>query len=84
MIVTVKSEGKRFKIPFPTRLLTSKLVLRIIKRVCIKNIDEDQIKYLEAIDFDSISNSMKLLKKYKGLKIVDIKSKDGDIIEIIV
>lgn len=84
MIVTVKSEGKRFKVPFPTRLLTSKLVLRIIKRVCIKNADEAQKKYLEDIDFNSISNSMKLLKKYKGLKIVDIKSKDGDVIEIII
>lgn len=84
MIVTVNSEGKRFKVPFPTRLLTSKLVLRIIKRVCIKNADESQKKYLEDIDFNSISNSMKLLKKYKGLKIVDIKSKDGDVIEIIV
>ncbi|MBU5591821.1 hypothetical protein KQI89_08585 [Clostridium sp. MSJ-4] len=84
MIIIIKAEGRKFKIPLPTRLLTSKFVLRIIKRECIKNMDEDQMKYLEVIDFDSISHSMRLLRKYKGLKIVDIKSKDGEAVEIIV
>lgn len=53
-------------------------------KVNVKYINPKDKKYVEQIDFNAISNNFKLLKGHKGLKIVDIKSKDGSEVTITV
>lgn len=84
MIVKIKDEdGKRFCIPVPMWIIRLGLSRFVIKRIK-KHIKDDDLKFLDTIDFKALSKSFKELKKYKGLKMVDIKSGDGESIEIII
>lgn len=84
MIVKIKDkDGKRFCIPVPIwiiRLGLSRYVINMIK----KHVKDDGLNFLGTIDFKALSKSFRELKKYKGLKMVDIKSGNGESVEIIV
>ncbi|MDF2673922.1 MAG: hypothetical protein K0R09_2187 [Clostridiales bacterium] len=76
-------EGKKFWIPLPMWMIRLGLSSATI-RIATKNLREENKKYIEQIDFRALSQNIKELKKYKGLKIVDIKSKDGTKVTITV
>jgi hypothetical protein len=46
--------------------------------------NEEKLRYLESIDFNLLSNNVRYLREYRGLKLVEVRSKDGDEVTIIV
>lgn len=80
-----EKEGKRYFIPVPISLVRAGLFFSSAgMKIAKKHIDEDTMKYIETIDFKILSQQFKYLQKYKGLRLVDVKSKDGDEVTIIV
>jgi hypothetical protein len=49
----------------------------------LKNIKE-KVHCIDEIDFIALRESLDILKRYKGLKILDVKSNDGTQVQIIV
>lgn len=86
MKINIRTEtGKRFYLPAPMWIV--KLGLRLGNagiRIAGKHINEETKAQLQQIDFRELSRQFEELNKYKGLKIVEIKSKDGSEITITV
>jgi len=81
MRIYVKAEGRSFFIPFP--LIFAKWGMSLVNTPLImKNIPEDERKYVEMIDFKELSRCLYILKEYKGLTLVDVKAKDGTVVKI--
>lgn len=77
MKIYIKDEdGKKYHIPLPIWVIKLGLSNTTIK-IATKNLSPENKKQLEQINFKELSRSFGELKEYKGLKIVDIKSKDG-------
>lgn len=76
--------GRKFFIPVPLSIAGAacKIADFIFKRVD-KHIDNQTKEILDCIDFDELAKSLKYLKGYKGLKIVEVRSKQGDEVTII-
>lgn len=53
-------------------------------RIARKRIPEEHMSYIENIDFRELKKAVDVLKRYKGLNLVDIKVKDGTEVKIIV
>ncbi|WP_027633184.1 hypothetical protein [Clostridium hydrogeniformans] len=86
-IVIKNKERKRpIKIPVPLSLVTVSLRVSkpLIYRVARKEDDEKLKKILDCINFDLLCRSIKDLKGFKGLNIVEIKEKSGTEIKITV
>jgi hypothetical protein len=77
------NDGKKFRIPLPLWMISLGLSNTTIK-IATKNLKPEDKKYLEQIDFGALSQNIGELKQYKGLKIVDVKSKDGTEVTITV
>ncbi|MBL4932191.1 hypothetical protein [Clostridium paridis] len=81
MRIYVKAEGRRYFIPVP--LVFAKWGMSLVKSPFImKNIPENERKYVEMIDFNELAKCLYILKEYKGLTLIDVKAKDGTIVEI--
>jgi hypothetical protein len=84
--IYVKLQGRRgFKIPAPIGLIKAILGfggfgLSIAKRY----ISEDQMQYVNSIDFRELGKSLDVLKHYKGLKIVEVRAIDGTEVNIVI
>ena len=76
MKIVVKTPELRFKIRLYLPLSLSAFVLKKVGRATTK-------KYAD-IDFSMMAKSLHILKKYKGLKLVEVRSKDGTEINIVV
>lgn len=76
--------GRKFFIPVPLSIAGAacKIVEFVFKRID-KHIDAQTKEILDCIDFNELSKSLKYLKGYKGLKMVEVKSKEGDEVTII-
>lgn len=75
MKVYIKTNKIGFTIPVPNALL--KFGISIMKAPFIqKYIAEKDKKYINIIDFEKLSDCVDILREYKGLKIVDVQSKD--------
>ncbi|GIM29139.1 hypothetical protein CPJCM30710_18050 [Clostridium polyendosporum] len=76
--------GRKFFIPVPLSIAGAacKIANFVFKRVD-KHIDAQTKEILDCIDFDELARSLKHLKGYKGLKMVEVKSQEGDKITII-
>lgn len=76
MRVYIKTSKIGFTIPVPNALL--KFGISIMKSPFIqKYIPEKDKNYVNTIDFKNFSGCVDILKEYKGLRIVDVQSKDG-------
>lgn len=76
MRIYVKSGWKRFVIPVPFMFL--RLGASILKSPwTIKYIPEENRKYVDMIDFKQLLKCIGVLKGYSGLRIVEVKTKDG-------
>jgi len=72
-------------IPAPICLLKTAISLGNFGMfVSKKYISKEQMKYIENIDFRELINSVDVLKNYKGLKMVEVNSKDGTGITVVV
>lgn len=84
MRIYIKTDdGKKFHIPLPMWAIKLGLSKPVIS-MAAKHIKDDDLKYLDAINFDALSGCIGELKEYKGLNIVDIKSSDGTEVNITV
>lgn len=86
MKIYFKTEnGRRYFIPAPIWLIKAGLSTGGFGvRIAKKHIPEDQISYIENIDFGELKKAVDVLKKYKGLNMVDVKTKDGTEVRIII
>lgn len=76
MRIKIKTSGKSFFIPFPLGL--AKLGISIAGMPFVtKRISEKNRKYIDIINFNELAKCINDLKKYKGLRIVEVKAKDG-------
>lgn len=79
MRIVVKSKDTNFNIPVPMFFVTTAIKSgKIVGLLDNKNIDDRTKKILNSIDFSLIARNFKDLKKYKGLNLVEVKSKDGN------
>lgn len=74
-----QSNGKTFHIPVPLSIAgfgcnLADFVLKVSK----KYMSKEQQEYMDYIDFKKLSLSLKDLKGYHGLKLVDIKTMNGE------
>lgn len=77
--------GRRYFIPAPIWLVKAGLGMgNFGVRIAKKHIPEDQIAYVESIDFRKLKVAIDVLKEYKGLNMVDIKAKDGTEVKIVI
>ena len=47
-------------------------------------VSDKQKEVLDCIDFKVLAKSIKVLKNYKGLKIIEVRSKEGEEVSIII
>lgn len=81
MRIYIKSGKMRFMVPMPNAFL--KLGLSIAKTSFVQMyIPEKDKKYVSTDMLEKLSSCIDIFKKYKGLKIVDVQSKDGDHVSI--
>lgn len=74
-------DGKRFWLPVPywaLKLGTGRIVEDIIR----KSVPLEQRVYIDCVDFSKLHLRIDVLKQYRGLEIVDIKAKDGTLVNI--
>jgi hypothetical protein len=84
MKIYVKGRGRLgLRLPVPFWLIKIGLSETFIKLVT-KNVTKEQRKYVDAIDFKLLSQSIGELKKYRGLALVDVKSHDGNEVRILI
>jgi hypothetical protein len=80
-----EGEGRRYMIPAPLWLVKAALgVGGFGVSAARKYISEEQRVYYDSIDFKELRKGFDILKEYKGLTLVDIKSKDGTELRIII
>jgi hypothetical protein len=75
--------GKTFFIPVPLSVACFCLNFSsfIIKK-SQKYIPESSMEYIDCIDFKVLSKSLRELKHYRGLELVNVQSSDGTIVKI--
>jgi len=83
MKVIIESKGRKFKLYVPMFILTSGI--RLTKFIDKKYSTDDEsdksiknsIKYIDYIDINIIIDTIKELKNYKGLTLVEVRASDG-------
>lgn len=85
MKIYLRQQNKRrYCIPVPLPLFLIRLVFsNSLKRLILKNLNTDAKKYIEQLDFDILLMAITDIKKYKGLKLVEVKSHTGEEVTII-
>jgi hypothetical protein len=86
MRIYVKTnDGKVIRIPAPLWLVKGALGLGNFGVIIARRYGpEESRQYIDMIDFHELRKGFDILKEYKGLKLVDVKSGDGTIVEIII
>jgi len=69
--------GKRIRIIFPISFIA--FVIKFIPKFVFRYIPKDDhtVPNIEEINFNELSRAFYQLRKYKGLKLVEVKSRDG-------
>ncbi|MCR3761407.1 hypothetical protein KYB31_20750 [Clostridium felsineum] len=81
MRVYVKNNNIRFIIPVPNFLIRFSMNF-LSKPSIIEKIPKENRKYVEMIDFKELYKCIDLIKEYKGLRIVEVKDKNGNEVSI--
>ncbi|MEL7566246.1 MAG: hypothetical protein AAGU27_15365 [Dehalobacterium sp.] len=78
-----EKSGKRFFIPVPLSIagLGCRIAAYAIEKSG-KYLDQRQRDIIDCIDFDELARSIKYLRGYRGLKLLEVTSKDGDEVTI--
>lgn len=77
--------GRRYFIPAPMWVVKAALGMGGFgMRIALRHMPEDQRIYVENIDFRELKKAMNVLKGYKGLNLIDVKTSDGTEVRIIV
>lgn len=78
-----EKNGRRFFIPIP--LSVASLGCQIASYVIEKSgnkLNQKQREIIDCIDFHELAKSLKYLRGYRGLKLVEVTSSDGDEVTI--
>jgi hypothetical protein len=79
------SAGRVIRFPLPMSLVKFGLSLGDVGiRIARKHVDEETIKLMESVDLRMLSAVIGDLRDYKGLQIVDIRSRNGEEVRIVV
>jgi hypothetical protein len=79
------NNGRSFRIPAPLGLVKGLLGLGGFGvSIARRYIPEEQRQYVDCIDFDELSKGFDVLRDYKGLKIVEVKSQDGTEVTVVI
>lgn len=82
MRVYIRQNGRTWP-PIPCPLWLIKLGIRTCNSDLIRRyIPEDSKRYIDALDFAEIDKALRILKEYKGLKLVEVSSNDGNQVTI--
>lgn len=74
-----QSNGRTFHIPVPLSVAGFGCNLAdFVIRVSKKYMSAQEQEYMDCIDFKKLSLSLKELKGYHGLKLVDVKTLNGE------
>ncbi|HML38707.1 MAG TPA: hypothetical protein PKA19_15010 [Bacillota bacterium] len=77
--------GKRFFIPAPIWLVKAAVGMGGFGlRIARKYAPQEQMVYFENIDFAEMKRAVNILKKHKGLNMVDVKTRDGTEVKIVI
>lgn len=80
-----RSNGRNFSIPVPIGFIKVAIGFGGFGiSIARKYVPEDQRKYFDNIDFRELEKGFDVLKAYKGLKMVEVKSGDGTEVTIII
>jgi hypothetical protein len=75
--------GRRFKIPAPIGLVKMAFGLGGFGvSIARRYIPMEQRQYIDCVDFKELRKSLDLLRDYKGLNMVDVKTEDGTEVKI--
>lgn len=78
-----ENTGKKFSIFIPSFLVGGTISLANFALLIGKPWIKDEFKqYVECVDLNALKKSFNELKSYKGLKLVSVKSSDGEEVEI--
>ncbi len=79
------NSGASFFIPAPISLVKAGLSVGAFftsnSKVSIQN---DNKKYIDNINLNELKKGMDVLREYKGLKMLELKSKDGTEVKIVI
>ena len=86
MRVYIKTnEGRVLRFPTPLWLVSAALGFgKFGTSIAKRYVPENEQQYLDVVDFHELRKGFSILKEYKGLKLVEIKSSDGTEVTIIV
>ncbi|CCJ34742.1 MULTISPECIES: hypothetical protein [Caloramator] len=84
MKIFIKTPKSKFTIPIILPISIIKLSLKLGKKVASKYLDEEDLKYVNSLDWDALCIAFDELKKYKGLELVNIVSHSGENVKIII
>jgi hypothetical protein len=86
MKIRIKTnDGKNIKVPAPMWLVKAALGFGSFGiKIAKKYAPEESRQYLDMVDLHELRKGFAVLQDYKGLKLVDIKSSDGNEVEIII
>lgn len=83
MRIYVKTNGKKFFVPVPLCIVN--VGISIINTPLIqRHIPEKDKKYVNMINYNALRKCISDLRNYRGLKLVEVKAKDGTEVTIIV
>ncbi|MFL0249627.1 hypothetical protein ACJDT4_04265 [Clostridium neuense] len=83
MRVYVKAKGRKFFIPVP--LCIANLGISIMQSSLVqRHIPEKDRKYVNMLDYNALRKCISDLREYKGLKLVEVKAKDGTEVTVII
>lgn len=84
IFIKLKS-GISFFIPAPIALIKAGISLGTFFTSTSKvHMQEEHRKYVESVDLNELKKGMDVLKDYKGLKLLDLKSNDGTEVKIVI
>lgn len=85
MIYVKLNSGRSFKIPAPICLVKAALSFGGFGvSIAGRYIPEDKRQYVDCVNFKELRKGFDVLKNYKGLKMVDVKTEDGTEVTIII
>lgn len=78
-------EGRVLRFPAPLWLVSGALGFgKFGITIAKKYVPENQKEYMDIVDFQELRKGFRVLREYRGLKLVEIKSGDGTEITIVV
>ena len=85
MIYVKLNSGRSFKIPAPIGLIKAALSFGGFGvSIARRYIPEDKRQYVDCVDFRELRKGFDVLKNYKGLKMVDVKTEDGTEVIVVI